>query len=244
MSISRRTARPLRALGVAAASAALALGAAGTALACDISEFSAEAKCVDGNGVIVVTDKDASGTPAVVTVFLENNGADVKRIGTPRSVKGASRGATVSFTEDWQPNAEYRVRVKAGGKLVDDDIEPNLRTPSAACASAAPSAPASPAKPGTPTQSATATPSAPATSAAPSTPAARTPVPAPSQSSTAPAGTTVDNAPSPAAGDSHLAETGTSSRTPLIAGIAVALVVVGGGAVFYGLRRRGTGSGR
>ncbi|NMO32618.1 LPXTG cell wall anchor domain-containing protein [Streptomyces sp. GMY01] len=236
MSISRRTARPLRVLGVAAASAAVALGTAGTALACDISEFSAEAKCLDGNGVIVVTDKDASGTPAVVTVFLENNGADVKRIGSPQTVQGTAKGATVSFAEAWEPNAEYRVHVKAGGKLVDADIEPNLRTPSAACAPAAPSTPA------TPSQPATATPSAPATSAAPSTPAAGTPTP--SQSSTAPAGTTVDNAPSPAAGDSNLAETGASSNTGLIVGIAVALVVVGGGAVFYGMRRRGAGSGR
>ncbi|MFI2645033.1 LAETG motif-containing sortase-dependent surface protein [Streptomyces sp. NPDC018610] len=241
MSISRRTVRPLRVLGVATASAALALGAAGHALACDISEFSAEAKCEGGKGVIAVTDKDAFGTPAVITVFLENNGADAKRIGTPRSVKGTAQGAVVSFAENWQPNAEYRIHVKAGGKLVDADIKPNLKTPSAACAPTTPSAPATPSEPATPSKPATPAQSAPATSAAPSAPAAQTP--APSQSSTAPAGT-VNNAPSPAAGDSNLAETGASSDTGLIAGIAIALVVLGGGAVFLGLRRRGANSGR
>ncbi|MFF4691052.1 LAETG motif-containing sortase-dependent surface protein [Streptomyces sp. NPDC001307] len=53
-----------------------------------------------------------------------------------------------------------------------------------------------------------------------------------------PAGTS-SNAPSPAAGDSNLAETGANSNTGLIAGIAGALVVVGGGAVYFGMRRRG-----
>ncbi len=223
----------MRTLGVAAGAVALALGAAGNALACDISEFSAEATCVDGHGVIVVTDKDAYGTPAVVSVFLENNGADAKKIGN-QEVKGSAQGTSVTFAEDWQPNAVYRIHVKAGGKLVDADITPNLTTPSTACTPAAPSTPATPSKPATPTPSASATPSKPATAA---------PTPSASQSSTAPAGT-VSNAPSPAAGDSNLAETGASSNTGLIAGIAAALVVVGGGAVYYGLRRRGANDGR
>lgn len=223
----------MRVLGVAASAAALALGAAGNALACNISEFSAEATCAGGKGVIVVTDKDASGTPAVVTVFLENNGADARKVGT-QEVKGSAQGATVTFAEDWQPNAVYRIHVKAGGKLVDEDIKPNLTTPSTACTPATPSAPATPSKPATPTPSAPATPSKPATTA---------PTPSASQSSTAPAGT-VSNAPSPAVGDSNLAETGAGSNTGLIAGIAAALVVVGGGAVFFGLRRRGANGGR
>lgn len=62
--------------------------------------------------------------------------------------------------------------------------------------------------------------------------------PSESESSAAPA-TPGDNAPSPAVGDSNLAETGANSNTPMIAGIAGALVVVGGGAVFFGMRRRG-----
>lgn len=239
MSKPRRTARrSVRVLGVASASAALALGVAGHALACDISEFSAEATCDGSKGVIVVTDKDASKTPAIITVFLENNGADVKQIGKPQNIKGSRTGTTVTFTEDWKPDATYRVHVKAGNK-VDADISPNLTTPSTACRteeSATPTAPAT--KTPKPSQSASA--SAPAESATPSAPASES---APPSTSTAPAGTS-NNEPSPAAGDSNLAETGADSNTPLIAGIAAALVVVGGGAVFYGMRRRGAGSGR
>ncbi|MET7681610.1 LAETG motif-containing sortase-dependent surface protein [Streptomyces sp. NPDC005423] len=229
MSISRRSARSLRVLGVASASVALALGVAGNALACNISEFSAEATCDGSNGVITVTDKDASATSATVTVFLENNGADVKQIGEAQTVKGSREGVTVSFSEDWQPNAVYRVHVKAGN-VVDKDISPNLTTPSKACQSETPTPTPTEASP-TPSQTAT----APADSA--------TPAPSATKSSTAPA-EAASNAPSPATGDSNLAETGANSNTGLIAGAAGALVVVGAGAVFFGMRRRGANSGR
>ncbi|MET8245814.1 LAETG motif-containing sortase-dependent surface protein [Streptomyces sp. NPDC005202] len=219
----------MRILGVASASAALAIGVAGNALACNISEFSAEAKCDGTKGVIVVTDVDASGTPANVSVFLESNGADAKKIGT-QEVKGSRQGTALTFAEDWQPNATYRIHVKAGN-LVDEDIKPNLTTPSTACKKEESPTP-TPSSPGTPTKSATPKPSETAT-----------PTPSASESSTAPAGTS-SNAPSPAVGDSNLAETGANSNTGLIAGIAAALVVVGGGAVFFGLRRRGANSGR
>ena len=226
MSISRRTlARSGRILGVASASAALALGVAGNALACNINEFSAEAKCDGDKGVITVTDVDPSGRPAVVSVFLENNGADEKKIGE-QEVKGSSEGVTITFAEDWKPNAEYRIHVKAGN-LVDDDISPNLTTPATACK-----------KEEEPTPTPTPTPSDSA-----STPAEDTPAPTPSESeSTTPAGTE-SNVPSPN-GDSNLAETGANSNTGLIAGIAIALVAIGGGAVFFGLRRRGASSDR
>ncbi|CAM5743860.1 LAETG motif-containing sortase-dependent surface protein [Streptomyces hirsutus] len=85
LSVSRRTAsrrtvaRTVRALGVVSASAALTVGLAGSAAACNINEFSAEAKCVGDKGVITVTDADPAGVPATVTVFLENNGADGRR---------------------------------------------------------------------------------------------------------------------------------------------------------------------
>ncbi|MFI5684882.1 LAETG motif-containing sortase-dependent surface protein [Streptomyces sp. NPDC051636] len=235
MSKTRRSARrSLRVLGVASASAALTLGVAGTALACDISEFSAEATCDGSKGVIVVTDKDASGTPAVITVFLENNGADAKRVGKPQNIKGSREGTTVTFAEDWKPNATYRVHVKAGNQ-VDKDITPNLTTPSTACKTEESATPV-------PTPTATQTPSPSETASAPAESA--TPAPsAPESTSTAPADTS-SNAPSPAAGDSNLAETGANSNTGLIVGIAAALVVVGGGAVFYGMRRRGANSGR
>ncbi|RSM90179.1 hypothetical protein DMH25_39310, partial [Streptomyces sp. WAC 01325] len=140
MSINRRTvARSVRALGVASASAALALSAAGTALACNISEFSAEAKCDGDKGVITVTDVDPSGVPATITVFLQNNGADLKKVGE-QVVKGSREGVTITFAEDWKPDAEYRVHVKAAG-YVDEDIKPNLTTPSTACKKEEPPAP-------------------------------------------------------------------------------------------------------
>lgn len=222
----------MRILGVASATVALALGVTNSALACNIREFSAEAKCDGTNGVIVVTDKDASGTPAVITVFLENNGADEKQVGEPQEIKGSREGTTVTFTEDWKPNATYRIHVKAGNQ-VDEDIKPDLTTPSTACKTE-----------DTPTPSPSE--DTPSPSESESTPPAEseTPTPSASQStSTAPADTS-SNAPSPAAGDSNLAETGANSNTGLIAGLAAAFVVVGGGAVFFGMRRRGANSGR
>ncbi|WP_405974231.1 LPXTG cell wall anchor domain-containing protein [Streptomyces sp. NBC_00988] len=226
MSISRRS---VRILGVASASAALALGFAGNALACNISEFSAEATCDGANGVITVTDKDASAAEATITVFLENNGSDAKQIGDAQTVKGSKEGVTITFAEDWQPNATYRVHVKAGNQ-VDKDITPNLTTPSKACATDSPSP--------TPTEA------SPTPSATASTPAeSDTPTPSATESSSTAPATTTDNAPSPAAGSSNLAETGANSNTGMIAGIAGALVVVGGGAVYFGMRRRGASNG-
>ncbi|PIB07280.1 MULTISPECIES: LAETG motif-containing sortase-dependent surface protein [Streptomyces] len=222
MSISRRTARSARILGVTAASAALTLGLAGNALACNISEFSAEAKCDGTKGVIAVTDKDPSGLPAVVTVYLENNGADEKMVGE-QTVKGSREGVTITFAEDWKPNATYRIHVKAGN-VVDEDIKPNLTTPSTACKTEE-----------TPVPSATPTPSE---TPSPSETPADSPTPSASESTSAPA-ETASSVPSPAGGGSNLAETGANSNTPMIAGIAGALVVVGGGAVFFGMRRRG-----
>ncbi|MFG2383261.1 LAETG motif-containing sortase-dependent surface protein [Streptomyces avermitilis] len=219
MSISRRTARSVRILGVASATAALALGVAGNAMACNISEFSAEATCDGTNGVITVKDVDPSGVPAVVSVFLENNGADVKKIGE-QEVKGSREGVTVTFDEAWKPNAEYRVHVKAGNQ-VDEDIKPNLTAPSTACKTET-----------TPPATKTPKPSQkPSSSATPSA------TPSESDSSAPPAAS--DNSPSPAAGESNLAETGANSNTGMIAGIAGGLVVIGGGAVFFGMRRRG-----
>ncbi|WP_107091475.1 LAETG motif-containing sortase-dependent surface protein [Streptomyces sp. MMG1533] len=218
----------MRILGVASATAALTLGVAGNALACNIKEFSAEAKCDGTKGVITVTDVDPGGVPATVSVFLESNGADVKKIGE-QVVKGSRDGVTITFEEDWLPNAQYRIHVKAE-TYVDEDIKPNLKTPSTACKTE-----------DTPTPTPTPTPSESA-----STPAEETDTPTPSaseSSSTAPADT-ASSAPSPAAGESNLAETGANSNTGIIAGIAAALVAIGGGAVFFGMRRRGANSSR
>ncbi|WP_122615150.1 LAETG motif-containing sortase-dependent surface protein [Streptomyces sp. Tu 4128] len=233
LSIISRTAsrRSVRALGVVAASAALAVGAAGNALACNIGEFSAAAKCEGDKGVITVTDVDPAGVPAVVTVYLQNNGADAEKIGE-QTVKGSREGNTITFAADWKPNAEYRIHVKAD-PYVDEDIKPNLKTPSTPCKTEDTPSP-------TPSESSS-TPSDETETPAPE-PSTSAPAPAEDQS-TAPAAAP-SNAPSPAAGDSNLAETGANSNTGMIAGIAAALVVVGGGAVFFGLRRRGANSTR
>ncbi|CAL9444219.1 MULTISPECIES: LAETG motif-containing sortase-dependent surface protein [Streptomyces] len=228
-SISRTASRRgVRALGVVAASAALALSASGNALACNINEFSAAAKCDGDNGVITVTDVDPAGIPATVTVSLKSTGEQVGQ----ETVKGSKEGTTVTFAVDWKPNTEYRVHVKAD-KYVDEYIKPDLTTPSTPCKTEDTPAP-------TPSESSS-TPSDETESPAPEP---STSAPAPSQpESTAPAAVPEDNAPSPAAGDSNLAETGANSNTGMIAGIAAALVVVGGGAVFFGMRRRGAKSG-
>ncbi|MFE0729978.1 LAETG motif-containing sortase-dependent surface protein [Streptomyces antibioticus] len=230
MSLSRRTARrSVHALGVTAASAALALGAAGYAFADDIGLFSASASCAGGKGVITVTDKDPSGAVAEVTVFLENNNADVRQVGTAQTVTGTAKGATISFAEDWEPNAVYRIHIESGE--VDEDIDPFLTAPAKACKADDTATPS-----GTPSGTSSAT-----ASASPSE-SADTESPAPSEPSAggedtpAPAGNDVQ----PAAQQSNLAETGASSNTGLIVGVAALLVVLGGGAVFFGLRRRGS----
>ncbi|KUN01655.1 hypothetical protein AQI95_30260 [Streptomyces yokosukanensis] len=215
----------MRILGVASASAAVVLGLSSSALACNIRDFKAEAKCDGDKGVIVVTDTDASGTSAIVSVFLKGTGGVENKVGQ-QEVKGSAEGTAVSIQEDWKPNATYRVHVKAG-HIVDEDVQPDLVTASTACKTDSP----------TPTPPASSTPKPSPSKSAPAQSA--TPTPSASESSSAPAGTVPSNAPSPAAGDSNLAETGASSNTGLIAGIAGALVVVGGGAVFFGMRRRG-----
>ncbi|MDR6977635.1 LPXTG-motif cell wall-anchored protein [Streptomyces sp. 3330] len=239
MSLSRRTAaRSVRMLGVTAASAALALSAAGTALACDISEFSAAAACEGDQGVITVTDKDPTGVPAEITVFLENNGGDLRQVGTAQTVKGSLAGVTVSFAEAWEPNAEYRIHVKAvkGKKtLVDKDIPGNLTTPSKACEADDTSTPST-----TPSTTPSSTPSDSTTTAPPAE--TTTPSPSGSTSDSAAPAPSASNAPSAAAQESNLAETGAGSNTGLIVGIAAVLVAVGGGAVFFGMRRRGSGN--
>ncbi|MYW19158.1 LPXTG cell wall anchor domain-containing protein [Streptomyces sp. SID486] len=223
----------MRLLGVASGSTALVLGLSGSALACDIKDFSAEAKCDGGKGVIVVTDTDASATEATVSVFLKGVGGIETKVGE-QPVKGSKQGTDITFAEDWKPNATYRVHVKAakGAKAVDEDVRPDLVTPSTACTTES----------STPTPPASASPSPSPSRSAPAEstpPGSATPAPSASESSSAPAGAP-GNAPSPAVGDSNLAETGANSNTGLIAGLAAALVVVGGGAVWFGMRRRGT----
>lgn len=232
MSISRRNARrSVRILGLASVSAALVLGVSGQALACNIGEFKAEATCKGEKGQITVTDRDFSGQKATVSVFLENNGADEKKIGE-QVVTGTKEGATIVFDEDWAPGAVYRVNVNVPRFIDNKNIEPNLTAPATACKkeeSPSPTAPAS---------------ESPAPAPSASAPAEDSATPSASESSAAaPVSEAPSNAPSAAIGDSNLAETGANSNTGLIAGVAGALVVVGGGAVYFGMRRRGAKSG-
>ncbi|MEU6588084.1 LAETG motif-containing sortase-dependent surface protein [Streptomyces sp. NPDC046881] len=224
----RSVRRSVRVLGVASGSAALVLGLSGSALACNIKDFSAEARCDGAKGLIVVTDTDPSAAEGTVSVFLQGDGGVETKVGE-QPVKGSKKGVEVSFPENWKPSATYRVHIKAAN--VDQDIKPDLVTPSTAC-KAEESETAKPTASTSPTRSSSPSPS----KSAPAQPA--TPAPSASESSSAPAGTS-ENAPSPAVGDSNLAETGADSHTGLIAGIAAALVAVGGGAVWFGMRRRG-----
>ncbi|MFJ6907647.1 LAETG motif-containing sortase-dependent surface protein [Streptomyces griseoluteus] len=232
MSISRRNARrSVRILGLASASAALVLGVSGQALACNIGEFKAEATCKGEKGQITVTDRDFSGQKATVSVFLENNGADEKKIGE-QVVTGTKEGATIVFDEDWAPGAVYRVNVNVPRFIDNKNIEPNLTAPATACK-----------KEESPSQTPPASES-PAPTPSASAPAEDSATPSASESSAAGAVSEApSNAPSAAIGDSNLAETGANSNTGLIAGVAGALVVVGGGAVYFGMRRRGAKSG-
>ncbi|MGW4569069.1 LAETG motif-containing sortase-dependent surface protein [Streptomyces sp. NPDC004561] len=223
MSITRRSARrSVRILGVASASAAVVLGVSSSALACQIGDFTAEAGCTGGKGQIVITDNDSSRTNAHITVFEKNDAVETKV--AEGEVKGSAKGTKTPISVDWKAGTTYLVEVKVnGGGFHFDQFIPDLVTPATACTTEGSPTPPASSKP-SPSKS------APAESA--------TPTPSASASSSAPA-TTPGNAPSPAAGDSNLAETGANSNTPLIAGIAGALVVVGGGAVFFGMRRRG-----
>ncbi|MFD5639557.1 LAETG motif-containing sortase-dependent surface protein [Streptomyces sp. NPDC127077] len=220
MSISRRTARTVRILGVASASAALALGVAGNALACTIGDFDAVASCDGAKAVVTVSDTDRSANKATVTIFLED-----KQVGSGdvTGQKDGKASVAITLTEDWVPGGKYRAHIDVPTRVnADTDVK---SVPSEACApkSESPSPSASP-EPSESTPSDT-----PSDSATPSD----------SESSAAPA-TPGDNQPSAAAGESNLAETGANSNTPMIAGIAGAFVIVGGGAVYFGMRRRGT----
>ncbi|MGW2049254.1 LAETG motif-containing sortase-dependent surface protein [Streptomyces sp. NPDC001858] len=245
MSRSSRAAVAARVIGTLAASAALAVGAADTALACTIGDFSAAAVCdAGGNGVIRVTDKDASGTPATVSLYLQldqpiNNQrlVDTKTIAHP-----TAQGVTVDLNPlTWHAGATFRVHVKAGD-LVDDDIQPLVVVQDANCSSAStsastsgsPSASTSASTSGSPSDgpsaSASAFASVSVSASASGSPSGQ--ASAPSAQASAPG-----SVPSALGGSGRLAETGAGSGTSVIAGVAGALVVVGGGIVLA-LRRR------
>lgn len=197
-------------------------GLAGNAMACSIKDFSAVAECEGDKGVIRVTDVDPLGVTAEVTVYLENKGADLRKVGTQVIENSTAEGVTVTFEEDWKPKAEYRIHITAD-KYVNEDL-PILVTPDEACKKGdnPPAASESPEEPAEKEPSQT----------------KKSPTPSASESTTPAGSGDGDNIPSPE-GDSNLAETGANSNTGPIAGIAAVLVALGAGAVYYGMRRRG-----
>ncbi|MFF7392686.1 LAETG motif-containing sortase-dependent surface protein [Streptomyces scabiei] len=248
MSISPRSARTSRSIGVAFAAAALVLGVAGNAMACTIKDFSAVAECEGDTGVIRVTDVDPLGVKAEISVYLENNGADLRMVGSRTIVDSTAKGVTVTFDEDWEPNAEYRIHVEAED-YVDEDL-PILVAPAEACTAEAitpPAAAKAPKKPSTDEKSdedkdknkdGDEEPGKEAGEDEGEPSRTKTSPTASESEDTATAGSDGDNAPSPG-GDSNLAETGADSNTGTIVGAAAALVALGAGAVYYSMRRRG-----
>ncbi len=220
------------------------LGVAGNAMACSIKDFSAVAECDGGNGVIRVTDVDPLGVKAEITVYLENNGADLRMVGSRTIEDSTAKGVTVTFDEDWEPNAEYRIHVEAED-YVNEDL-PILVAPADACTVDAITPPAASKAPGKSAdkgkekdkekEKETGNGNGKGQDDEPSR-TKTSPTPSASEG-TVPAGSKDDNAPSPE-GDSGLAETGGDSNTGTIAGAAAALVALGAGAVYYSIRRRG-----
>ncbi|MEV6703294.1 LAETG motif-containing sortase-dependent surface protein [Streptomyces sp. NPDC051453] len=221
---SRHTAKAARAIGTFGAAAALSIGIADTALACSISDFSAAAVCdAGGNGVIRVTDRDASGTPATVSLYVQLSMPGGERLVDTKTIEHpTAQGVSVDLTPlNWYSGMTFRVHVKAGDQ-VDNDIQPLTVIPDETCAPSAPSSSAPATSPAHPSSASSATPTA---------------LPSPVQSSSAAAVPGASNAPTPAGGSTDLAETGAGSGTTVIAGAAAALVVTGGGIV-VALRRR------
>lgn len=241
MSIIPRTARASRHVGVAIASAALVFGAAGNAMACSIKDFSAVAECDGDKGVIRVTDVDPEGVKAEITVYLENNGADLRQVGSRTIENSTAEGVTVTFEENWEPKAEYRIHVTAAD-YVNEDIAPNLIAPAKACGADADTPPAAskrPEKPADDENKGKDKDKDRGEGNGKDEPSRTKNSPSPSASEgTTPVGSNDDNAPSPE-GDSNLAATGGDSNTGTIAGAAAALVALGAGAVYYSMRRRG-----
>ncbi|MEV0741092.1 LAETG motif-containing sortase-dependent surface protein [Streptomyces sp. NPDC050549] len=241
MSLSPRAARAARVIGTSTAAVALSLAAAHTALACSIGDFTAVPLCdAQDNGVIRVTDKDASGTPATIELWLQLNfptGSDQERLVATKTIAHPTAGGvSVDFKlDDWYAGVTFRVHVKAGDQ-VDDDITPMVVVPDVTCgasasASASASAPASASAQPSTSSEPSSTPSTPPPSASfPSPLESSSPVPAAS------------GAPSPAGGGTHLAETGAGNGTIAFAGTAAALVAAGGGIVVALRRRAGRGS--
>ncbi|WP_329138559.1 hypothetical protein OG552_31015 [Streptomyces sp. NBC_01476] len=209
--------------GTAFAAGADARAAAGPA----IGDFvvAPRAVCDTGTGAakaaITVTDKDASGTPADISVRIRlasgyDSGGD---LATAHVTHPTAAGTTVRLLVDWKPGYQWNVRVTAGD--LSDALTSTLPisddTPCVVPTSAGPSASASTSAGAGGSSSSSATPSVPLD--APST------------------GPAAAVSPVAASGGSGLAETGGGSDTGLIAG-AAAVVIAGGCGTLIAVRRR------
>lgn len=187
--------------------------AAGSALACNISDFKIDSSvaCDTTSGsplaTFTVQDNDGSHTAAVIDIFARNsdgsNGAKVTSLNFPDSTVGVSQTASVP----WVSNGSWNVVVETNRYIKTpetSEVHPSAAS-NAQCA----------------VQQPTQAPSTAPTTPAPAAPVAATSAPAPASSSPS----------------TVLAETGGGSDSGLIGGFAAALVVVGGG-VLYTVRRR------
>jgi LPXTG-motif cell wall-anchored protein len=215
----------VRSVGVASAAAALALGVAGNASACSINDFSftGTASCdqQSGNGVITVHDTD--GTRPVTITVQDDNGKQIAQ--QPFSDKSGDFAVSVP----WVSGAHYQVLASVANYFQNKPVGSGVTLPSTDCGTKTP-----PSSPAVPPSSPAVPPSSPAVP--PSSPAVAPSASPSAVASTSAAAVADTSSPSPSA-TGNLAETGGGSNTGMIAGIAAALVVVGGGAVF-GLRRR------
>jgi LPXTG-motif cell wall-anchored protein len=229
MSISRR-AVTARSLGVTAAAAAIALGAAGTAFACNAADFTPVVSCNQATGQAQITVTESATYGATVSVFTD--AAEQNQVGTTQQIAPVDEGTPKPAVVDvpWQTTGPWTIKVVATDNNTPHTFKLSLAAPSGDCAAPAPSKSATP--PASPSPSASV--SATATSKAP----------APSASASASPSKSATTAASPSASASTgaaLAETGGGSDSGMLLGIAAGLVVLGGGAVFVVRRRAAAG---
>ncbi|MFD8703928.1 Cys-Gln thioester bond-forming surface protein [Kitasatospora sp. NPDC059648] len=162
-----------------------------------------------GKGALVESSAKVECAKNGVTVSVTNSGDEAATVTVDKQQVTVQPGKTESVLVKVAEKAKYDIKV-SGPNGYTNEFTGVLDCKVGVTPSSAPTTPAA-------TGTATATPSG-----TPSTGAAQ---PAPSTTSAAP-------------GTGGLAQTGANSNTPLLAGIAGALVVAGGAAVFF-LRRRG-----
>ena len=226
MSISRRTAVAVRTLGVASAATVLSLGFAGSAFACNIADFHGSVACDSSSGTATVTVTDDDSTGHTATVELSYGGT---QIGTTQTVVGNAKtpGQVVFSNVPWETSGSWTATVNVPGAIDNQTV--SIPASDATC-----SAPTTPAPPTTPPATPSTPPSSAPASSAPASPSGGSSVSATaSPVSSVSAVATVSASPTGPA----LAETGGGNDSGLIAGIAGALVIAGGGVVFA-LRRR------